>query len=960
MSQILPQSPPLNRGESSTIRVEFCNIRSAANKIHLVQNHLQSNNIDFLFLTESWLTPNILTSMVCPPGYLAIRSDRVHSRGGGVLLLFKQHLKVINVVELSKDLQTNCSNDKFEVICIDLLDGLFKFRLCCFYVPPKSSQCLTATKALCAVINKISSQSQPVYIFGDFNYPKIDWSVPASYGDKAHNAFVDFCSNNVLNQCVHEPTHVGGNTLDILLSNYLSKTFLLSVSVLPPLADSCDHNVVAFNFKFENVSDTSATYRYPDFSKANYSDINLQLKSYNWENVFNSGLTLQSQYDKFLINIKSAIAQYVPTKSTKNKKFNRRPKHLRHLLKTKHILYKKSKINNSYKPNYKKASRDYDKAVSDWYNQIESNLCNNPSSKKFYNYVNNKLKVKSSIPPLSNDNKILTSDIEKANLLNSCFQNFFTKDNFKLPSIPERDTNGMAPFSITTKDVKLAVNRAKDKLSRTPEGVPTFFLKRIIDSVLSPLTHLFNTFLHYGFVPSQWKLALIVPIFKKGNRSDPQNYRPVSLTSSLCRIYEAIIFDKILNYLLSNSLLSSSQFGFLPQRSSCSQLLHCLNKWYNCFFRNEVTSVVYSDIAKAFDTVSHSKLTKVIASYKICPRVIFWLQNFLTDRFQHVIINNSLSKPLRVFSGVPQGSVIGPLLFVMFFNDITTCATSLEDKGGISLFADDAKLFSPSMESLQDSLNKLYYWTEDFQLRLAPHKCYLLQIRKPSVTCQSSAIFLNNMQLQSTDHIKDLGIIISNNLTWSKHIHSIYTKASARSYHILKSFKSKNIYTLIKLFKTYVRPLLEFNTPVWSPYLKKDIDRIESVQRHFTKRACQRCNIAFTSYDDRLLKLKMNSLQYRRISFDIIQVYKMFYGISDLNFNDFFTLRRSPYVTRGNSLKIENVHTYKSTQWLNTFFGRSVKYWNELPNHVAMSRSLFIFKAKLKDVDLSPHMKHSY
>ena len=125
------------------------------------------------------------------------------------------------------------------------------------------------------------------------------------------------------------------------------------------------------------------------------------------------------------------------------------------------------------------------------------------------------------------------------------------------------------------------------------------------------------------------KLGHIVPIFKKGNRSNPQNWRPVSLTSSICRIYEAIMFDKMLHHLLSNELLSSSQFGFLPQRSSCSQLLHCLNKWYNCFFQNVVTSVVYTNIAKAFDSVSHSKLIKVIASYKICPRVTFWLQNFL-------------------------------------------------------------------------------------------------------------------------------------------------------------------------------------------------------------------------------------------------------------------------------------------------------------------------------------------
>lgn len=909
-----------------------------------------------MFLTESWLHSDILTSMICPPGYLAIRSDRVHSGGGGVLLLFKQHLKVLNIIESFPDLQAGCSNDAFELVCVDLLNGLFKFRLCCFYVPPQSSQCPSNTKALCTVINKLHSHSQPVYIFGDFNFPKIDWSVPVSFGGPSHNTFLDFCTANGFLQCVDEPTHEKGNILDILLCNYFSQTFLLSISVLPPLSNSCDHNLLAFNFKFSKNSNDSTSYQYPDFSKANYTEINHKLDSYNWEILFNNSLTLQSQYDKFLSIIKSAITQYVPIKLVRNTKVNRRPKHLRQLLKNKLNLYKISKNNNSYRISYKKASKDYDKAVLDWYNQIESNICKNSSSKKFYNYVNKKLKVKSCIPPLLQDNKTLTSDIDKANLFNSCFQNFFTKDNFQLPYIPERNTPEMAPFFITTKDVLSAVHRAKDKLSRTPEGIPTYFLKRIINSILHPLTHLFNTFLHYGFVPSQWKLGFIVPIFKKGNRSNPQNWRPVSLTSSICRIYEAIMFDKMLNHLLSNELLSSSQFGFLPQRSSCSQLLHCLNKWYNCFFHNVVTSVVYTDIAKAFDSVSHSKLIKVIASYKICPRVTFWLQNFLSNRSQQVVINNSISQPLCVFSGVPQGSVIGTLLFVMFFDGITTCASSLNNQGGISLFADDAKLFSPNMTTLQDSLNQLSSWTKAFQLPLAPHKCYLLQIKKPSTTCQSSSIFLNNIELQSTNHIKDLGIIVSSNLKWDKHVNSVYSKASSRSYHIMKSFKTKNISTLIKLFNTYVRPLLEYNTPVWSPYLQKDIDKIERVQRYYSKQACRRCGISFVSYEDRLLQLEMHSLQYRRIRFDLIQVYKIIYGFSDLNFDDYFVFRPCPYNTRGNTLKIDNVDKYKSSQWLNTFFGRAVKFWNVLPNEVAISTSLSIFKFRLKTVDLSVHM----
>ena len=898
--------------------------------------------------------------MVCPPGYLAIRCDRSQYKGGGVLLIYKQHLKVIDIDVPLPTVKTIPSDeddvDKFELVCVDLLDGSLKFRLCCFYVPPKSSQKLSITKFLCGVMNKLISKSMPTFIFGDFNYPKIDWSVPvAPTSDKAHTALLEFVIENNLFQCIDEPTHVRGNVLDLLLCNYSAKKSLLSSFVLPPLSATCDHNVLAFTFNCSNHSNDSS-YQYPDFSKANFPCINTELITLNYANIFNTDSTLQSQYDGFLACLKTAIAHHVPVKIVKNSKSNRRPKHLRQLLKNKLHLYRKLKSDSTYKLSYNKASKDYDKAVSHWYDKIESDMCSNANSRKFFNYVNKKLKVKSSIPPLFENNNSVTSDIGKANLLNSCFQKFFTKDDSRLPSTPIRDTANMPPFLITIEDIKSAVSNAKDKISRTPEGVPTFFIKRIINSILIPLAHLFNSFLQSGFVPSQWKVAFVVPIFKKGNKSDPGNYRPVSLTSSFCRIFEAIIFDKMLNHLLSNNLLSPSQFGFLPNRSSCSQLLHCLNKWYQNFFNNCVTNVIYTDIAKAFDTVSHRKLVKVLASYKICPSVILWIEHFLTNRSQQVVINETLSQPLRVHSGVPQGSVVGPLLFVMFFNDITTCASSLYDGGGISLFADDAKLFSCSTTKLQESLNKLHDWTEDFQLRLAPSKCYHLQIKKRSVNCDLSPLFLNGTEIQPTNHFKDLGIIISHDLEWSSHVNAVYSKASARSFHILKSFKSKNIWTLIKLFKTYVRPHLEYNTPIWSPNLKSDIDKIERVQRNFTKRVCLRCNIPFSSYAERLQKLNMFSLQCRRIKFDLIQVYKLVYEISDLNFSDFFVPRISQYSIRGNTLKIDNIRNQKhksSSLWLNSFFGRAVKYWNLLPNDIAVSTSLPVFKKKLQNFDLS-------
>ena len=171
---------------------------------------------------------------------------------------------------------------------------------------------------------------------------------------------------------------------------------------------------------------------------------------------------------------------------------------------------------------------------------------------------------------------------------------------------------------------------------------------------------------------------------------------------------------------------------------------------------------------------------------------------------------------------------------------------------------------------------------------------------------------------------------------------------------ILKTFRSKNIWTYRKLLITYIRPKVEYNTPVWSLYLKDDIDKIERVQRDYTKRIFFRCGISFNSYEDRLNKLNIRSLRHRRVQFDLILLYKIIHGTSDLNFSDYFVFRQNPYNLRGNSHKIDTLQNYRSCQWSNTFFARVTKYWNLLPDDVASLPTLHTFKMKLKQLDLNP------
>ena len=438
---------------------------------------------------------------------------------------------------------------------------------------------------------------------------------------------------------------------------------------------------------------------------------------------------------------------------------------------------------------------------------------------------------------------------------------------------------------------------------------------------------------------------MVVPIFKKGDRQNVGNYRPVSLTSSISRIFESVLSEKLTTYVLNHNIISSFQFGFLPKKSSCSNLLSSLYSWLKSYSLSSCTSVLYTDFKKAFDSVNHRFLIHVLHSSGLNSQVVNWLKNFLTDRQQIVCINNSMSTPLTVLSGVPQGSVIGPFLFLLFINGITD-PSLLSPSVSIRLFADDSKLFSTDPHDLQIAINKTNSWLSQRQLLLAPHKCVVLKLKRPSST-DTSQFFIDNHPVEEVSNMKDLGVIISSDLKWSTHIDSICHSASTTSFQLIKIIKSANIWTWLRIFKTYIRPKLEYNTPVWPPYMLKDIKRVESVQKRFTKIAFQKCNIPFSSYKDRLYKVNCLSLELRRVYFDVVLMFKIIHNLSDLKFDDFFLFINSSYSLRSHSFQIKTFVKFQ-TQGFHSFFGRIPSLWNKLPAHVVDSPSLATFKSSVK------------
>ena len=436
-----------NKFTKNSLKVGFGNVISMFNKLSLICQYLDLTSTDLLFLTETWLNSKVLDSMVCLKDYEIIRQDRHHSRGGGVALLYKKHLRVNQINTISPIAKS--SSTKFEYVCVDLFDGKSIVRFCCVYIPPSSSHCSSTMSLICSTLLKLVSPTIPFFLFGDFNLPHINWKIPASLGNSSHDVFLAFSLSNCLTQQIMQPTHNKGNILDLLFCNMLATKYLLSHSVDSPLSSKCDHNMINFEIELQNSLPQISKKPYPNFANADYSQIKNQLNQIDWTNLYNSTLNLHSFYNSFIEILQDIIHRFVPT--SKQKRFNKQhyPKFIKTLLKEKKSLYKKFKVDKSLKYDYKLKCKEYENAVKNWNNNIELKLCENPSPRKFYKFVNQKLKCRSSIPPLIDDaNNVFISDKDKANLFNSQFQKFFVKDDNINPLLGQKQVPDMQNFLI--------------------------------------------------------------------------------------------------------------------------------------------------------------------------------------------------------------------------------------------------------------------------------------------------------------------------------------------------------------------------------------------------------------------------------------------------------------------------------------------------------------------------------
>ena len=427
-----------------------------------------------------------------------------------------------------------------------------------------------------------------------------------------------------------------------------------------------------------------------------------------------------------------------------------------------------------------------------------------------------------------------------------------------------------------------------------PDLLPARVLKELASEISPLLTTIFQKSLDTGYVPKDWRTANVSAIFKKGEKFKASNYRPVSLTSICCKIQEHVITSNVLNHLDDYQILTDCQHGFRARRSCETQLLTLAQELVEGLAKKHQHDLIILDFSKAFDRVQHERLLRKLDHYGIRGSTHNWIKGFLTDRTQQVLVEGAASENIPVISGVPQGTVLGPLLFLLFINYLPDCVQS-----STRLFADDCILYrrirnQHNSAILQDDLNKLAAWEKKWGMALHPDKCSAIRISRSRKSAPMNYTLKGHV-LQNEDYTRYLGVELQSNLSWNRHIDQTVKKANSMLGFLRRNLRVSNESTKTSAYRSMVRPLLEYCSTVWSPYTQEHIQKIQMVQR----RAARYVTNTYIEWE---------TLESRRIKNQLVMFFKIIHCLIDIPAERYLT-PASTQTRSHHSLKYRQIPT---------------------------------------------------
>ena len=935
---------------SRSLVIGHLNLNCLTNKVNLVQKILISNNIDVLGISETWLTSEIEDSFINIPGYEIVRSD---SPG-----LVKKHGVAIYV---NKSI-------RFEVInsCVKnvVIIYLFKFgiHLVTVYRPPSYS--VFENDELLNFLCNFCPDKE-IVVQGDFNLPSLHWElddISMEYVTPLDNLFFETFISAGLQQVVNESTcFPSGNVLDLFLTSNSER--IGSCLVMPPFL-RCSHSPVLCTYVFQDIGfdadNVEITQRL--WTKGRFDIMSDILNVIDWDDELHD-LSPDLQYRKFLNILDPMINRYVPLIDLSKKQklpWNKNPprnliqnksdlwsnfKQLRHSLGRRHpdtlASFDSFRHVNEQIMNFSiNSQKNYERLIGD---QISFN------PKLFHSYVKHRRVGRPGVGPIRDFNGDLSDDpLVMANSFANAFSSVFTTVDPVNANVHQFSDSLSSPVCITSSLVETILNSLDPNSSLGEDGIHPRMLKALALQLSVPLSIIFKNSIQSGILPYEWLSSIVIPLYKKSFRYDPLNYRPVSLTSVSCKVLEKIIVSHLLDYLNENHLLNKFQYGFRPNHSTVDQLLATYNDVTLMLDDCKIVDLIFFDFSKAFDVVSHNILLQKLDSLGIHGHILSWIKGFLSHRTMRVRVAGVLSGPVPVTSGVPQGSVLGPLLFLIYVN-----YTVANINCYYRIFADDIKIYFASessamslgVQGLQSNVNLLVKSAESWGLRMNIAKCVVMRFCSVKHDVQfsgQSPYKINDNYLNFVQFHSDLGVTIDRSLKFHSHITKVVGCMNGLTSNLLGCTLCRDEKFLINIYTSHVRPKLEYASPLWNVGYLGDLRLLERIQRRWTRAVS---GLEDKSYLERLKHLDLFSLKGRLLRTDLILLWKIVHKQCAIESSELFTFRTDS--RRGHSYKIFLPRARLDVR-RRYFAVRVVHLWNSLSGQTVEAENLNMFKALLK------------
>ena len=903
--------------------------------------------LGLLGVAETWLSAGVPDSFVDLGGYSVVRCDSTSGvRKHGVCMYIR------------KDIKFRCIDVGCENVCgAHLVD--FDLFVAVVYRPPSNGPDENA--AICSFLHRFCD-SREVIVLGDFNLPSVPWGDLDALSLRVpplQRVFIDCFQSLGLTQWVVSPTFVPSlNILDLVLSSERDR---LGDVTVHPAFPGCGHCPVTFGYYFRDsvVVESSGCVRRA-WHRGNYELIERVLSDVDWDFEF-FGLSVDEMVSRFNSILSSLVSLYVPIFVPRPHRARFRPP--RQLITSRQSSWLNYKdVRSRYGRRSREAAdalssyQDINAAYRSFYSRslitYELSLAANfaANSKLFHRYIRSKKVGNPSVGPLKSGNNLISDCSSMAEVLADSFSSVYS---VHVPQDPAPHQAGAAG-GITMDRVQVSVDSVRSVFSSIdvnscmgPDDIHPCLLK-YCQSLVLPMHRIFVRSLEEGVVPSQWKFSEIVPLFKKGSRSDPMNYRPISLTSVCCKSLERIIASALMDFLEENSLLSLDQFGFRRGRTVEDQLLLVYNDVSAWLDSHYAVDVVLFDFSKAFDVVPHSVLIAKLSKLGISGCLLRWIADFLSGRRMCVGVAGARSSDRPVLSGVPQGSVLGPLLFIVFVNHLPSFLHN-----NCKLFADDMKIYLrlggrgvEDLSSCQRDIDELHRVAVSWGLKFNVAKCVTMRFSRGAANLSTlGSLSVYNMagsDILLQESSRDLGVLVDSSLKFHAHIRQVVGKAWGLANNLLRSTLCRSREFMCNLFITHIRPLLEFASPVWNTGYVGDSVLLESVQRRWTKHID---GLGDVEYGDRLRGLGLYSVKGRLLRADLIKYYKIFNGLSVISPAELFVLSPTAQ-TRGHRFKVLKPHV--SLESRRRYFSvRCLDVWNSLPDDLVACGSVASFKSGL-------------